>query len=89
MVAEIRSDSYNQALIAKYNWLIDFSGVRLYEAHELKFSLYPSARHYPYNNEVTNLNVSRMGNHGEWGAKDQVPCLVMAKKGRGNSESGR
>lgn len=43
----------------------------------------------PHNNEVTDLNVSRTGNHGEWGAKNQVARLVIAKKGRGNSECGR
>lgn len=44
---------------------------------------------YPHNNGVTVLNVSRTADHREWGAKNQVPCLVMAKKGRGNFESGR
>lgn len=40
------------------------------------------------NNEVTVLNVSRTGDHREWGAKSpSTPCLVMARKGKGQFEN--
>lgn len=40
------------------------------------------------NNEVTVLNVSRTGDHREWGAKSpSTPCLVTARKGKGQFEN--